>query len=81
MRESFQMREGDMKVGMMLRMLSWRNGGAILGRENGTGSKCTKMLLLFILKVDYHISHCWVSKMLLCWDGKPKAQLSQKVFK
>ena len=29
MRESFKMRDGDMEVGMMLRMLSWRNGGAI----------------------------------------------------
>ena len=29
MRESFQLKEGDMKVKMILRMLSWRNGGAI----------------------------------------------------
>ena len=29
MGESFQMREGDMEVGIMLRMLNWRNGGTI----------------------------------------------------
>ena len=33
MRENFQMREGDMKVGMMLRMLSWRNGGTIWSQK------------------------------------------------
>ena len=48
-----------------------------LGTEDGTCSKCAKMILLFILKVDYHISHYWVLKMLLCWDEKPKAQFSQ----
>ena len=47
-----------------------------LSTKNGTGSKCIKIIILFILKDDYHISHCWVLKMLLCWDGKPKAQLS-----
>ena len=48
-----------------------------LGTEDGVDSECTKMIILFILKVDSHIFHCWVSKILLCWDGKPKAQLSQ----
>ena len=62
MGESFQMREGDMEVGIMLRMLSWGN----LGTEDGVGLEYTKMIILFILKVDSHISHCWVSKMLLC---------------
>ena len=47
-----------------------------LGIEDGVDSECTKMIKLFILKVDSHISHCWVLKMLLCWDGKPKTQLS-----
>ena len=46
-----------------------------LGTEDGANSECTKMIILFILKVDSHIFHCWVSKILLCWDGKPKAQL------
>ena len=69
MRESFQMRESDIEVRMML---SWRNGGSNLGIEDGANSECTKMIKLFMLKVDYHISHCWVLKMLLCWDMKPK---------
>ena len=47
------------------------------GTKDEVGSECTKMIKLFILKADYHISHCWVLKMLLCWDGKPKSQLSQ----
>ena len=51
-----------------------------LGTEDRAGSECTKMIKLFILKVDFHISHCWVLKMLLCWDGKAKAQLSQNCF-
>ena len=72
MRESFQMRAGDIEVGMML---SWRNEGAIWAQKMEL-AQCTKMIKLFILKVDSHISHCWVSKMLLCWDGKPKTQLS-----
>ena len=50
----------------------WRGN---LGIEDGADSECTKMIKL-LLKVDSHISHCWVSKILLCWDGKPKAQLS-----
>ena len=33
MRENFQMRKGDMEVGMMLRILSWRNGGAIWAQK------------------------------------------------
>ena len=33
MRESFQMREGDMEIKMMLRMLSWRNEGAIYAQQ------------------------------------------------
>ena len=49
-----------------------------MGTKDGVGSECTKMIKLFILKADCHISYCWVLKMLLCWDGKPKAQLSQK---
>ena len=64
------MRESDMKVEMML---SWRNGGAIWAQKMEPTQECTKMIILFILKVDYHISHYWVSKMLLCWDGKLKA--------
>ena len=37
MRESFQMREGDMEVGMLLRMLSWRKRKGNLGTEDGIG--------------------------------------------
>ena len=37
-----------------------------LGTEDGASLECTKMIKFFILKVDYHISHCWVLKMLLC---------------
>ena len=73
MRESLQMRESDIEVRMML---SWRNGGSNLGIEDGVDLECTKMIKLVILKANCHISHCWVLKMLLCWDVKPKAQLS-----
>ena len=31
-----------------------------LGTEDETNSKYTKIIILFILKVDSHISHCWV---------------------
>ena len=37
-----------------------------LGTKDGADSKYTKMIMLFILKVDSHISYCWVLKMLLC---------------
>ena len=33
MRESFQRREGDMEVRMMLRILSWSNGEAIWAQK------------------------------------------------
>ena len=38
MKESFQMREGDIEVGMMLSMLNRRNRGGNLGTEDGAGS-------------------------------------------
>ena len=54
----------DMEVGMMLRMLRWRNGGGNLGTEDRASSECTKTIILFILKANFHISHCWVSKTI-----------------
>ena len=33
MRENFQKKEGDIKVGMMLRMLNWRNEGTIWSQK------------------------------------------------
>ena len=36
-----------------------------LGTTNGADSEYTKMIKLLMLKVNSHISHCWVSKMLL----------------
>ena len=50
-----------------------------LGIEDGAELECIKMIILFILKVDFHIFYYWVSKMLLCWDEKPKAQLSHYI--
>ena len=43
-----------------------------LGTEDGANSECTKMIILFILKVDHHISHCWVSKCYYVGMGNPK---------
>ena len=47
-----------------------------LGTEDGVGSEYTKMIKLFILKVDYHISYCWVFENAIMLDGNPKVQLS-----
>ena len=43
-----------------------------LGTEDGVGLECTKMIKLFILKADCHISHCWVLKnaIMLGWEAQ-----------
>ena len=63
--------------------VTWRLGWYWLGKTKGqfehkrwNGLKVHKNNNTFHIKYDSHISHCWVLKMLLCWDGKPKAQLS-----
>ena len=68
--ENFQM--GEEKI-----QIEWWHGGwddaedaelekqrSNLGTKDGVGSECTKAIILFILKVDYHISHCCVPKMI-----------------
>ena len=42
MKESFQMRKGDMEVGMMLGMLSWRNRGVILVQKMKSAQSAQK---------------------------------------
>ena len=69
MRESFQMRElsnarewyGAWDNAEDVEMENWRDN---LGIKDEADLECTKMIKLFILKVDFHIFHCWVLKML-----------------